>query len=128
MKVQNQGDKDSFLKAIYASMQSQKKRRKFWPKIHNIANHMDGEWMIARDFNEIKDISKKKRLDKSLFNYAWRTRFYETTVEVLTRTNSNHHPISIKNERERVGGQDKPFKYEAMWGMHPNFQNRLNSS
>ncbi|KAL4329990.1 hypothetical protein AHAS_Ahas13G0355300 [Arachis hypogaea] len=43
-----------------------------------------------------------KRLDRTLANHSWRTRFHEAIVEVLAKTNSDHHPLLIRNERERI--------------------------
>ncbi|RYQ93126.1 hypothetical protein Ahy_B09g099395 [Arachis hypogaea] len=150
-------------------------RNQLWPKLLNIANSMDGAWLIAGDFNEIKDASEKKggaaldmracnnfanwinrcglidlgfigsrftwkgpkwdghdrvfkRLDRALSNPMWRTRFQQATVEVLTRTNSDHHPLLIKCEKERNGVYTRPFRFEAMWELHPDFQNCLRTS
>ncbi|XP_057761101.1 uncharacterized protein LOC130981532 [Arachis stenosperma] len=59
VKIQTQSEKEWFLTAVYASPQSQN-RRELWPKILNIANQIMGDWLIAGDFNEIKDNSEKK--------------------------------------------------------------------
>ncbi|XP_016191695.1 uncharacterized protein LOC107632535 [Arachis ipaensis] len=59
VKIQTQSEKERFLTAVYASPQSQN-RRELWPKILNIANQTMRDWLIAGDFNEIKDNSEKK--------------------------------------------------------------------
>ncbi|RYQ95392.1 hypothetical protein Ahy_B08g090662 isoform B [Arachis hypogaea] len=136
---------------------------------------MAGDWLVAGDFNEIKEASEKKggaavniracnifsnwinscrlidlgfvgprftwkgpkwegqdrvfkRLDRALSNHFWRTRFHKATTEVLTRTNSDHHPILIQNVKLINGEGKKPFRFEAMWTHHPDFQHCLKDS
>ncbi|XP_057746094.1 uncharacterized protein LOC130965343 [Arachis stenosperma] len=173
-KIQEDGKKEWFFTAVYTNPHYQM-RRLIWSKLLDIANTMRGEWLIAGDFNEIKDSSEKKggaaidlnaynrfanwinesglidlgfigsrftwrgpqwegqkrvfkRLDRGLANNQWRTIFHDATVEVLTRRRSNHHPLLIKTERVTHIANNKPFRFEAMWTLHPEFQNCFNDS
>ncbi|XP_057744794.1 uncharacterized protein LOC130962625 [Arachis stenosperma] len=69
-----------------------------------------------------------KRLDRAMANSSWRNRFHEATVEVLTRMKSDHHPLLITTEKRLNGIRDRPFRFEAMWTMHPDFQNLIETS
>ncbi|XP_072066256.1 uncharacterized protein [Arachis hypogaea] len=62
-----------------------------------------------------------KRMDRALSNGGWRIRFEGARVEVLPRTNSDHHPLLITTEPPLPTNKNRPFRYEAMWKMHPNF-------
>ncbi|RYQ95391.1 uncharacterized protein [Arachis hypogaea] len=174
VRVQVNGEKERYLTAVYASPNNQI-RKLLWPKLVHIANSMAGDWLVAGDFNEIKEASEKKggaavniracnifsnwinscrlidlgfvgprftwkgpkwegqdrvfkRLDRALSNHFWRTRFHKATTEVLTRTNSDHHPILIQNVKLINGEGKKPFRFEAMWTHHPDFQHCLKDS
>ncbi|XLR39159.1 hypothetical protein S83_023819 [Arachis hypogaea] len=59
VKVQECGRGEWFFTTVYASPHQQI-RRELWPKLQNIANTVSGEWLIAGDFNEIKDSSEKR--------------------------------------------------------------------
>ncbi|XP_057730133.1 uncharacterized protein LOC130945432 [Arachis stenosperma] len=60
-----------------------------------------------------------KRLDRALSNASWRTRFQEAKVEVLSRSHSDHHPILVTADPLPQFRRERPFKYEAMWSLHP---------
>ncbi|XLR08090.1 hypothetical protein S83_036028 [Arachis hypogaea] len=62
-----------------------------------------------------------KRLDRAMPNVTWRTRFPETRVEVLARINSDHHPLYVTMLPCTQKIQNKPFRYEAMWELHLEF-------
>ncbi|XP_025617102.1 uncharacterized protein [Arachis hypogaea] len=64
-----------------------------------------------------------KRLDRALSNADWRVRFDEAKLEVLTRRHSDHHPILITLNPFQNQRMDRPFRYEAMWSLHPDFGN-----
>ncbi|XLR37822.1 hypothetical protein S83_022482 [Arachis hypogaea] len=63
-----------------------------------------------------------KRLDRALSNVEWRTRYLNAKVEVLVRSNSNHHSLLINLEPELINNRQRPFCFEAMWNLHPKFK------
>ncbi|XLR56294.1 hypothetical protein S83_006966 [Arachis hypogaea] len=160
VKVQEPNVRKWYFTAVYASPHSQI-RRNVWMKLRNIANSMEGDWLIAGDFNEIKVTTEKKggvatdrsacnlfanwinscglidlgfvgsrytwrgpkwegldrvfkKLDRALSNSFWRTRFDEAKVEILARTNLDHHPLLIKMANDPNSRRDRPFRFEAM--------------
>ncbi|KAL4307123.1 uncharacterized protein LOC107605009 [Arachis ipaensis] len=60
-----------------------------------------------------------KRLDQALSNIDWGLMFPEARVDVLARRNSDHHPLLINTKPQANTRIEKPFRYEAMWSMHP---------
>ncbi|KAL4349827.1 hypothetical protein AHAS_Ahas10G0080900 [Arachis hypogaea] len=63
-----------------------------------------------------------KRLDRALSNPSWRTKFQEAVVKVLLRTKHDHHPLSLTENKGTDCRSGKPFRFEAMWSMHPDFR------
>ncbi|XP_052114078.1 uncharacterized protein LOC127745428 [Arachis duranensis] len=55
-----------------------------------------------------------KKLDRALSNSSWRTRFDEAKVEILARTNLDHHPLLIKMANDPNSRRDRPFRFEAI--------------
>lgn len=68
-----------------------------------------------------------KRLDIALCSASWRTRFEEVVVMVLTRTNSDHHPLLIKLQGVHSTLENKPSIFEASWIRHACFPELLSS-
>ncbi|XP_016173926.1 uncharacterized protein LOC107616488 [Arachis ipaensis] len=62
-----------------------------------------------------------KRPDRALANAPWRTSYPEARVDVLTRIQSDHHPIMVSLEPPNSRTSNRPFRYEAMWRLHPEF-------
>lgn len=63
-----------------------------------------------------------KRLDRGLANLQWRLNFQDAFIEVLCRMHSDHNPLLL-----RLGGipqnrGPKPFRFEAAWIMHNDYQ------
>lgn len=63
-----------------------------------------------------------KRLDRGLANLHWRLAFPEAYIEVLCRLHSDHNPLLL-----RMGGMPqlrgpKPFRFEAAWMVHEDYQ------
>ncbi|XP_072071919.1 uncharacterized protein [Arachis hypogaea] len=69
-----------------------------------------------------------KYLDRALFNAEWRTRFPDARVDILTRTHSDHHPMMISLEPSILSNGHRPFWYEVMWSLHPNFKGFINQN
>lgn len=59
VKVRVNGEHEWFLTAVYASPH-ENNRRLMWDELHDIANSMHGEWLLAGDFNDIASASEKK--------------------------------------------------------------------
>ncbi|RYR18702.1 hypothetical protein Ahy_B03g063314 [Arachis hypogaea] len=62
-----------------------------------------------------------KRLDRAISTSSWRTLFGDARIEVLPRVNSDHHPLLAVLRPEQFDGGEKPFRFEAMWSIHPDF-------
>ena len=68
-------------------------------------------WKIFfRDDNSIW-----KRLDRSLANNEWLSRFGGSTVDHLNCSTSNHSPLLIIPEPVDSVIPNKPFRFEEMW-------------
>jgi hypothetical protein len=59
LKVTLQGGKTFFFTPVYASPQEEA-RSDLWSELINISRTLDGEWLIAGDFNDIMNQSEKK--------------------------------------------------------------------
>lgn len=70
-----------------------------------------------------------KRLDRALCNAEAQTTSHEASVHVLSRHNSNNHPILLKSD-ENVGAiaRQCSFHYLATWHLHPNFSQFFRST
>jgi len=69
---------------------------------------------------------KSARLDRSLCNAAWRTRFQEGAVRHLPHSHSDHCPLLISPTG--FGGlhpKPKPFRFQAAWLEHCKFEEFL---
>ncbi|GAU46481.1 hypothetical protein TSUD_402360, partial [Trifolium subterraneum] len=66
-----------------------------------------------------------KKLDRVLCNVSWRLRYHEGFAKVLPRVQSDHHPIIVLLEGEPNVGKNRPFRFEAAWTTHDNFQQVL---
>jgi hypothetical protein len=65
-----------------------------------------------------------KKLDRVLCNVAWRLKFHEGLAKVIPRVQSDHHPLVILSEGMPINGGNRPFRFEAAWITHVDF-NRL---
>ena len=61
-----------------------------------------------------------KRLDRMVANADFLDNF-QFTVTYLPRVHSDHAPMLIKSSEEWKGGPT-PFRFQAMWTLHANFQ------
>ena len=64
-----------------------------------------------------------ERLDKCFGNAQWRQLYQDANVMVLPRVKSDHHPIlvELEEQRGRVQGVERPFRFEAAWLQHNEF-------
>jgi hypothetical protein len=65
-----------------------------------------------------------KKLDRVLCNVAWRLKFHEGLAKVIPRVQSDHHPLVILSEGMPINDGNRPFRFEAAWITHVDF-NRL---
>nr|KYP64025.1 Transposon TX1 uncharacterized [Cajanus cajan] len=63
-----------------------------------------------------------KRLDRAVCNVAWQAMFPEAYVENLCRVYSDHCPLLLRREGSRDKSQDRPFRFQAAWATHKDFE------
>ncbi|PNY01900.1 hypothetical protein L195_g025203 [Trifolium pratense] len=68
-----------------------------------------------------------KKLDRILCNVDWRLKYQEGFVKVLPRVQSDHHPIIVLLQGENNTNKNRPFRFEAAWTSHADFNNFLHS-
>jgi len=68
-----------------------------------------------------------KKLDRVLCNIDWRLKYHDGFAKVLPRVQSDHHPIIVLIEGEATTNRNRPFRFEAAWTSHVEFNNFLNS-
>ncbi|KAI9087491.1 hypothetical protein K1719_030631 [Acacia pycnantha] len=66
-----------------------------------------------------------KRLDRCLCNTQWQEKFSRADVRVIPRIGLDHHPLVVRLEEEVKGVQVRPFKFQAAWLMHEQFEGVL---
>ncbi|XP_077222045.1 uncharacterized protein LOC143855875 [Tasmannia lanceolata] len=67
------------------------------------------------------------RLDRVLTNSQWLSSLPSTSITHLSRTCSDHCPL-LSNIHPTLTPQIKPFKFQAMWSKHPQFQSIVMSA
>ncbi|XP_028807543.1 uncharacterized protein LOC114762247 [Neltuma alba] len=67
-----------------------------------------------------------ERLDRGMCNVNWRCSFLNAMIKVLTRIGcSDHNPLLLcLGERNKPSGE-RPFRFEAAWLLHNNFEEML---
>lgn len=58
------------------------------------------------------------KLDRALISSNWLSFFPDSSVKILPRISSDHHPLLIKCGQWGA----KPFQFDAMWMTHPRFK------
>ncbi|KAI9087338.1 hypothetical protein K1719_030658 [Acacia pycnantha] len=69
-----------------------------------------------------------RRLDKCLCNEQWRERFVAVDVCVIPRVCSDHYPLLVRLNGVERGFKERNFRFEAMWQMHDQFGEVMNSA
>ncbi|XP_056685700.1 uncharacterized protein [Spinacia oleracea] len=74
-------------------------------------------------YNKRKEKPIYQRLDRAWTNMHWLDRFPSTTVTTLPRDSSDHNPIKLIANPERVVAKptEKDFKMEPLWYSQPGF-------
>ena len=62
-----------------------------------------------------------ERLDRCFANLRWRILYPEAVVTHLPRTFSDHHPVLIELWKPNVNRLVRPFRFQTMWLLHPDF-------
>ena len=62
-----------------------------------------------------------ERLDRCFANPVWRILYPEVAITHLPRTFSDHHPVLIELWKPNVNGLERPFRFQTMWLLHPDF-------
>lgn len=60
-------------------------------------------------------------IDRCFANPSWRILFPEASVTHLPRVFSDHYPILLELAKPPVEMRNKPFRFQSMWLMHPEF-------
>lgn len=64
----------------------------------------------------------RKGLDRGLCNLDWRIRFEDSEITHLPEIKSDHTPLLLNFDyRRRDNRGRRPFRFEAVWLTHPNF-------
>nr|KYP43188.1 hypothetical protein KK1_035380 [Cajanus cajan] len=63
-----------------------------------------------------------KRLDRVVCNVAWQAMFPEAYDENLCRVYSDHCPLLLRREGSRDNSHDRPFRFQAAWATHKDFE------
>jgi hypothetical protein len=69
-----------------------------------------------------------KKLDRGIANLPWQLAFPEAYIEVLCRLHSDHHPLLLRCGKALTRSGPRPFRFEAVWITHPNYQNVVQSA
>ncbi|CAL1370525.1 unnamed protein product [Linum trigynum] len=72
---------------------------------------------------------KASRLDRALCNDSWISAVPNTVVQHLPKIHSDHLPILATYSFQQVANGDaKPFRFEAAWLLHPQFNKFMEDS
>ena len=63
-----------------------------------------------------------------LVDVDWRRKFPEAFVETLHRVYSDHHPILLRCEGVGIPAGPRPFRFEASWTMHDDYEGVVSSA
>lgn len=70
-----------------------------------------------------------KILDRAICNFDWRIRFECVEINHLPKLKSDHSPLLINFEHRRnANRRRRPFRFEAIWLTHPNFNQLVNDN
>ena len=62
-----------------------------------------------------------ERIDRCFASLEWRLLFPEATVTHLPRTFFDHHPVLVELCKPKTDHGSKPFRFQTMWLLHPDF-------
>ena len=62
-----------------------------------------------------------ERIDRCFANSGWRLLYSEAIVTHLPRTFSDHCPVLLELSKSSTNNFNKPFRFQTMWLLHPDF-------
>ena len=62
-----------------------------------------------------------ERIDRCFANPLWKVLYPEAVVTHLPKTYSDHHLILIELCKPNLDRANRPFHFQSMWLLHPNF-------
>jgi len=82
-------------------------------------------WSRGRDWSTMK----QARLDRALYNMAWRLNFPEGAVGHLLQAQSDHASLLITLRGfSHLAQSRKPFRFQVAWTTHSNFNTVLRAT
>ncbi|KAK9689451.1 hypothetical protein RND81_09G059800 [Saponaria officinalis] len=143
VEVSRTGGVPWFFTAVYASPDPTN-RRELWSELENFAHTNGCPWILARDFNETRSLSKRHgefaglshtwargnspetrqstRLDRALCNTELGSYYDNASVRHLPAFQSDHCPLLIAlNGFTPLSSVQKPFRFQAAWMTHELF-------
>ncbi|CAJ2665276.1 unnamed protein product [Trifolium pratense] len=89
-------------------------------------NSVGGKFTWHRNCRGERSIAKK--LDRGMANLQWRLIFPEAYLETLCRSNSDHNPIILRCGGLPIARGTRPFRFEAAWMSHSDYENVVESA
>ncbi|KAL8159829.1 hypothetical protein V2J09_001366 [Rumex salicifolius] len=140
VEVERNGEDNWLFSAIYASPSPQN-MEELWTHLLGMKGDNLKPWLLMRDFNETSSLEERTgesdnlrrgrdaqtrtaaRLDRGLCNFDRRCSFDEASIKHLARNQSDHSPLLLSsNGFLRSNPRNMPFKFQAAWLMHNEFQ------
>ena len=69
-----------------------------------------------------------ERIDRCFGNPSWRIAFLEASVTHLPRVFTDHCPVLLELDKPLPICSNKPFRFQTMWLMHPEFPRFIKNS
>ena len=69
-----------------------------------------------------------ERLDRCFANPSWRTLYPEASMTHLPRVFSDHFPILTELTNPPPLNRNKPFRFQTMWLLHPEFSSLVQNA
>ena len=69
-----------------------------------------------------------ERLDRCFANPSWRILYPEASVTHLPHVFSDHYPVLIELTKPPPLTSNKPFRFQTMWLLHPEFPSLVQNS
>ncbi|KAL2927601.1 LINE-1 retrotransposable element ORF2 protein [Bienertia sinuspersici] len=115
MQISRIGEDSWYFSAIYASPDPIK-RQDLWKFLKDFAQTHNKPWML-------KETRRSARLDRTLCNGMWTTRFSQASVKHLPAVQSDHCPLFISPIGfPPLSALNKPFWFQVVWLTHEKFQ------
>nr|KYP75106.1 hypothetical protein KK1_007804 [Cajanus cajan] len=136
-----EGSKNWVCTVVYANPQMDL-RQQVWAHLWELGGRVTLPWLVLGDFNEIL-LSTECRGGR--FSMARASQFLEVLNEcnlldmgakglrftwyrnqrgvvLAKRVYSDHYPLLLRREGSREKSQDRPFRFQAAWATHRDFE------